>query len=311
MNTKELFLEYAETRKPSMRANLLATLKSVLTYEQAHGTHLLEMGRQEFIDFVNSKGFSDPVSARGFIDPLSSFYKWVNCAKNMQLQNIPQSVSPKELDYITPIKASLSPNYKQICDMIAPFFQPSDGYELYPISAFAWLGIPLQDAVVLPADNVDITAGTVLYHGETLHMVPMMREILAEYAAVSTSTRQRGQLETWSADRIGYFIYRMCPENAVNRGKPFSVQQASATVWRLQTRFLESGADGIQLSYVNVMKSGSLHRVLELELQGVDVHSTKNMEIVKACFPTAKTKTLSDIMLMYDAYKKAFHFLSV
>lgn len=300
------FLQYADTiPTPQVKANALSSYKWISAYEQAHNISLKNMDAQGLIEMLNAQRSATPATLRTYILLLRSFYRWA-VAQGFRTDNPADEISYHDIDYSLGCKIRYYRNYQEVLGMLNRIWTPDDGQASYPICVFAWLGIPIKDAPIVKAQDVDLERGRIKRTDgvDELILSPVMIDVLRRYQAFKGARRDNRitMLRNYGSDN---FLYRLDMQNREKQPERDALVNVSAELTKafraLEDRGLNQG-DRV-LAYSDLVKSGALHQMYLMEYEGEPLKAVidygKTIFKIPAAFP-------GDMKIIYEAYKRAF-----
>lgn len=299
---KERFLsEYDGNRKSGARQ----IFEVVSEYEAACNKDLAQMQKSEICEALKYAQIGTYSTAFGVLSFVRSYVKW--CDDNLVFSGISVDDSMLVVDDID-ISDSIQRLYfrteNELINCLKSVRPLDDGYYDIIVTLFSWLGIPQKQVANIKISDVDLENKTVRFDGAYIQFSDNIKEILALYAKTKTGTREAagGQRVVYRDDSYDTFVRRFSPPKQL--GKKITTSQIEDSVYLLNKAYVEAG-NSPRFTGGNVLASGALRRVYELEQSGVDVFSIKNKDLVVNAY-RVKAK-LYEILWQYKNYKKAFN----
>lgn len=271
--------------------------------ESFYGKDLAEMTVSEFTESSRVLSTGTYKTAADVLLRVKTYVKW--CDENTDLV-INQKLLDLKVDdvdvtqYLS--KTIFRSEDELICEMksVRPF---DDGYYDIIVMVFSWLGIPQKYVTDVKISDVDLEKKLIRFNGAEIPFSDNIMDILALYARTKIGTRvnANGQRVVYRDDSYDTFIRRFSPPKQL--GKKITNSQIEDAVYLLNKAYMETGGSP-RFTAGNVLASGALNRLYDLEQNGVDVFSIKNKDIVADTY-RAKAK-LYEILWLYKNYKKAF-----
>lgn len=300
---KDLFEQYIDTiPSGQMRINAKGMWKWAEPYLAEKGEDLLETAEEDFIGMLSDCRPISPATVRGWILMLRSFFTWCQATGKTD-KNPAAGITYKDIDYSVGMRDVYWPNYLKLLNTLNQVWTPDEGLPVYPVTVFAWVGVPCAAAGILRSQCVDLRNAVIAYEGQGIHLTPEMTDILTRYQAFSSAKRDNHliMLRTYQSDA---FLYRLAIQNRT--ASESSSKPVNATyVLNMASQTLTSRHLCGYLKYRDLAKSGCLHHMYMMECEGYNCESISEYgrEILKtpAAYP-------GDVALIYSAYKKAFDF---
>lgn len=301
--SENLFLQYIDTISATQkRINLNGMYKWLCEYEEQENCSLINMCREQLLAVLQQQAGISLSTIRGNIAALKDFYQWAQSG-GYRADNPATAITYQQIDLAQTVKKKCYRNYTDITTMLSRKWTVDEGKAVYPITIFAWLGIPKADAQHLMPNDVDFVAERIIHPSQGKYCVwtDEMRHSLLQYSSFRSSTRDNDitMLRDYSCKT---FLYRLEAQNTKRQSEPGRLVDISEELGDASRTLRKYGiCDG--LAYAEIAKSGALHRMYLMECAGeseetVMQYGTKPLKI-PAGYP-------GDIKLLYSAYKKAF-----
>ena len=97
----------------------------------------------------------------------------------------------------------------------------------------------------------------------------------------------------------------MRSRTSTQMGRKLEIKAIREMFNRVSRDYVAQGYES-RFAYTNILSSGRLNRLLQMELSGLDVMDSKNAAAVEAVFNG--NKKYRSIKWAYESYKKAFNF---
>ena len=298
---KERFLEECDPIKKGFRP----MFEALGPCESFYRKDLAEMTAGEF--FESSKVLSTGTykTAADVLLRVKTYVKWCgeNCASLVINQKL-LDLKVEDIDTTQYLSKTIFRNEDELIREMKSVRPFDDGYYDVIVVLFSWLGIPQKYAIDVKVNDVDFEKKIVKFNGTEIPFSDNIGDILALYSKTKIGTRvnANGQRIVYRDDSYDTFIRRFSPPKQL--GKKITNSQIEDAVYLLNKAYTEAG-NAPRFTSGNVLASGALKRVYDLEQCGVDVFSVKNKDIVAKAY-RAKAK-LYEILWLYKNYKKAFN----
>lgn len=299
---KDLFEQYIETIEAKQaRINANGMWKWIKEYEATAETPFVLSKPDQLIKMLNSRCSTSPSTIRTYILMMRSFFKWADSCGYCK-DNPAMEISYKDVDYVTGVKETYWPNYSALLNILNTVWTPDDGLPVYPVTAFAWVGVPLKEAGTIEKEQVDIENKYIETERVRLCFDEEIADILLRYDSFSCARRDNNMtmIRTYTSNA---FLYRLAIQNRTTSDTSTN-QVDAANVLAVASKTLTAHNLCKPLKYSELAKSGWLHRMYLMERNGRQLSDIldcgRNGLNTPAAYP-------GDALLMYNAYKKAFN----
>lgn len=295
-----LFLQYIETiNNPIMQRNLRSAYKWIHDYEETHSVEIGHMTKDQLIDMVNAQKSATPNTIRNWLIMLKGFSRW-QTQTGYRTDSPSNGLALDDIDLAGGCSAHYFRTYTELFNMLRRFWKPNEGFQIFPISIFAWIGIPKKEAEELTKDQISVDKQQIIgVNGQRYQLTDIMSNTLNEFEGFAVS--KRGNRITMTRPyNTDLFMCRwdwMSKENLVIRPVDITVTMNAAS------KILKSKQVYNFLTYDNIAKAGALNRMYLAEKEGASENS-----IIASAYPILKSPQgyPGDVKLIYEAYKAAF-----
>ena len=254
--------------------------------------------RELVIDYFNRGNWKDLQAVR---NALAMIERYLNFA---DLENVIVTIKDDDINLADSYRNGLFAKYEDVYHFISKYRSVDDGYNVFPFSIFAWLGVPLREVGNVQKENVDLDNKCMFIESVgTRHLDDVMVSILKRYLATSPHQRENRK---WYVPtfKTGRFLLKMIPKNQENVSLEIEKKDVHNAFTDIR---LLSGQE--QFSYKEIALSGNLYRMYLLECNGLDIYDIKNFPQIKKAFGLDdKThKRHKDLIRQYDVYKQVFN----
>lgn len=185
----------------------------------------------------------------------------------------------------------------------------NEGYPEVVILTMAWLGLDVQAVLSLREQDVDLINRKIFAQDGSVLISWFSDEILdifTEFSRCKSGMRENGNTTYMVVKDLSHdvFLKRFCASDSPKMGTPISLKQARSAVDKVNKQYKNMGFPP-RFTQINIMRSGGLSRVFQLEQNGVNVMHRDNMDIVMQAYGIGKD--YRKIMWQYKFYKKAFN----
>lgn len=305
MFNQEIKERYIASRAESMHNEYRNYFVASEPFEEQFGKDVACFTVEEIDQFLRRYGFCEPHTVRNRVAKLSSYSAWYG-EQFGSADNAFKKYDIVQFPYAELLKPTLTFSANDLVNRILQVYDADSGQSAIAALCLAWLGIDGKTAISLKKEQVDTAAGRIYDATGGLlvsHMPEEIRGMLQAYSKTQSAIRVQNRTFEVYADDRGLFIKRFITANSGKAGKPISVTQLSEWIGELHDRYANLFGDdaAISLNLSNVLRSGGLHRLRELDKANVDVRSNKSADSVCLCLGASK-RSHKDNMLLYDAY---------
>ena len=281
-----------------------AIMEQLGVHEEFLKKDLSEMSVSEVVDAVKNTKIATYNTAASACTLIKNYVKW--CEDASLFDNINTellSIVVDDIDvsgYIGRLFFKNESDFIQALKSARPF---DDGYYDVIVMIFAWLGIEQDLAMRIKITDVDFENKAVFLENKQVSFSDPLKEILELYSKTKIGTRlnKNGPREVYRDDSFDWFIRKFSPRSQL--GKELTKSQVKSLIHDMNQIYVDLGNEP-KFTVGNVLASGAMSRVLQLEQSGVDVFSPKNRAIVVSNHGlNAKPY---EITWMYKNYKRAF-----
>ena len=300
---KERFLREYTSTKNKAGTSVHFMFDSIGVYESEMQMDISTMSVKDAIKAISHVNIGTYRTATTVATDLKAYVKW--CARHSVFSNVCTELLSIKVDNI-----DISGNLSKILfndedDLVSclkstrPF---DDGYYDVVVAVFLWLGISQSQMMNIKIDDVDLDNCRIRVENVFIPMSRKLSEILSLYSKTKSGTRmnKNGPRVVYRDDSYDLFIRRFSPPSQL--GKRLTKSQIEDAIYLLNKAYVELGNEP-KLTSGNILSSGALCRVRELEDSGVDVLSVKNKDAIISAFRIPAKP--HEITWLYKNYKKA------
>lgn len=218
-----------------------------------------------------------------------------------------ESVTAYQVDLTEGIKRKVIPSISDMYQRIRLISSPESGECLYPALTFAWMGIPLKDALKIRKDQVDLEAGIIRCNIPLTYetMNAEMRSVLKAYYNAEPQILNNNQRVIPDRDERGEFIFKMLSGRREDRGSKIQKNYISKRIPKIKEKYNEHHIIPMEMEYSDFIRSGRFARMYELECEGVDWNDQNNQKFMLKLYASERIEP-NYLRYNYEAYKKAF-----
>lgn len=272
---------------------------SMEKFEQQVGRDFTDDPQGMMGAFVDFYGYTSVVSLNNHLRYIKYYLR--RCGVSDAAQN----VHGRDFDLTAPMRRAFVDSLDEVYRRNGLVFSPDNGEAIYPLSSFAWMGLSLSKARLLPESDVDLNNRTIVT-AEPLTFSEMpneMVDVLLRYQKAEISHKGNGQIKI--ADRVGPFIYKTSSAGSQSAGKPLAIGTATSFFTRVQEKYNEHHVLQINTTYQDIVTSGRYYKIRLAELAGIDISSPSADKLLQQSFNTSRIEP-GYIRHNYQMYKKAF-----
>lgn len=307
---KERFLEHEKLSKSMHTGAIFSVFEKLSSAEEKIGKDIFQMSENEFVSAINELWYTEYGTIAVVVSDLRKYAQW--CVSTGVFDTEPGyivSTTPSDVDPTAAISRTF---FRDEADFLATLSQLRDmsgGFSEVAMALLAWCGITAKEAYDLKDECVDLEAGVIRSNSGNIlvsYIAPDIKEVLLQYRNTAEAPRSNGRSTymVYRDNSADTFIRRFYTKNSAAKGTPVSYNQLTKALSNL-TKQAESLGLSKQFTQLNLSRSGYLHRILELEQEGLDLSSYEGKRTV--C-DLARGTDIYAILWQYRYYKKAFNF---
>lgn len=301
---KEQFLaEYDGNRVIGARPNL----ELISVYEELFQKDLAEMSFNEAVEAISGLNIGTYKTAAGVQSFIRSYVKW--CEQFNKFKNINLELCSINADDIDCSKRLCELVFKSEDELIKELGSVRPFDEGYPESIavlLTWIGVKQSEISSIKISDVNLEKRWVYIRDRDLFasFSEKIADIFRVYEKTKVGYRSAGgdSRPVFRDDSHDGYVKKYFPKG--KSGDPFTSVQIKHIVHHLNSIYVDNG-NPPKFTGSNILMSGALYRVWELEQRGIDVFSIKNKKMVSNAF-IAKAN-LYEILWLYKNYKRAFN----
>lgn len=300
---KERFL--ADLSAGKNEKSYRAKFEAIGLYEDSVCKDLAELSVADTIKAMQNVRIGTYKSAFSLISQIRSYVDW--CFNNHIFNDVNMdllSLTVDDVDISESMKKMLFRTDDEFIRELRSARTFNDGYFDVIVMVFSWLGISQDQAMEVKINDVDFESMMVHLPDRDIHFSEKLGEILWIYSKTKHSTRLNGNgpRAVYRDDSYDLFVRKFSAPKQL--GKKLTKSQLQAALHDLNEIYADLGNEP-RFTSGNVLTSGALSRVFELEQSGVDVFLMKNKNAVLDAF-VVKAK-LYEVLWLYNNYKRAFN----
>ena len=301
---KEQFLaEYDGNRVISARPNL----ELISEYEERLQKDLAEMSFDEVVESVSGLNIGTYKTAAGIQSFIRSYVKWCDQFHKFKKVNLDLcSISADDIDCSKRIRELFFQSEDELIKELSSVRPFDEGYPETIATLLTWIGVKQSDIASIKISNVNLEKQWVYVPDRNLFVSfsDKIADIFRIYEKTKVGYRSSGgdSRPVFRDDSHDRYVRKYLPKG--KSSDPFTSVQIKHITHHLNTVYVERD-NPPKFTGSNVLMSGALYRVWQLEQSGVDVFAMKNKKMVVNAF-VAKAN-LYEILWLYRNYKKAFN----
>lgn len=171
----------------------------------------------------------------------------------------------------------------------------TEGFAIWPIIVFGWLGLTLQECCKLRNEDVDLKEKTICVDGRKIHIeTDTQWKILAAYAHTTEGLRTQNRTFTVGLVDQGFFLKVTRTKNSKKVLEPLDKKKLYQTFDQYAKKCIEEQNRDPVLTFSTIAKMGSYHQLWIQDKQiGRDLNTMSTREIqvifhIKGVTPTRK-----------------------
>lgn len=303
LEIKERFLaEYDGNRKLSARP----ILELIGKHEEFLQKDLAEMSFDEAIDAIKNLDIGTYSTAFGVKTFIKSYVEWCNGLSLFKDINL--GLCTIDVDDIDCSKRLGELAFKTEDELIKELgsVRPFDeGYPENIVTLLTWIGVKQNEIAAIRTSDVNLEKQWVYIRDRDIFasFSDKIADIFRIYEKTKVGSRSAGgdSRPVFRDDSHDVYVRKYLPKG--KSSDPLTSVQIKHIVHHLNSIYVDNG-NPPRFTGSNILLSGALYRVWELEQRGVDVFSIKNKKMVSNAF-VAKAN-LYEILWLYKNYKRAF-----
>ena len=303
---KEQFLEEF-TANGRRETSCKATIDDVGVFEEVVQKDYAQMTMEEAFCALSYVRMSRHGSVVTVLSLLKNYVIW--CEKNRVFSEINSelvNIKANDVDISKTLRRLLFKSEDEFIRELRSTRSFDDGYFDVVVMVFAWLGIGLDEIHSIKISDVNFEERTISVDNghRVVSFSEKLGDILLQFSKTKSSTRMTrfGLRDVYRDDSYDMFVRKFCAKQQL--GKGLTKSQIKSAIHDLNQVYIEQGNEP-RFTTGNVIQSGALFRVFQLESSGVDVFSIKNKELVRSAYRVIDD--LSEITWTYRNYKRAFN----
>lgn len=259
---------------------------------------ITKITRELVIDYFNQGNWKDLQAVRNALAIIGRYLQFAH------LDDVVTGIQDEDINLVDNYREGLFARYEDVYRFISRYRSVDEGYNIFPFSIFAWMGVPFNAMGNVRKEDIDLDNKRIFIAGiGTRQLEDIMVSILRRYLKAETHQRENRKwyTPTFKEDR---FLLKMIPKNQANVNLEIDrkdVHNAFTDIRQLSNHH--------KFSYKEIALSGNLHRMYLLECNGIDVYCIKNFPEIKSVFGLEEKthKRHKDLIRQYDIYKQVFN----
>lgn len=301
---KDRFLdEYDGNRKLGARS----ILEKIGEHEEFLQKDLAEMSFDEVINAIKSLDIGTYSTAFGVKTFIKSYVEW--CDRSTSFKNINLelcSIDVDDVDCSRRLSQLVFKNEDELIKELGSVRPFDEGYPETIATLLTWIGVKQSEIASIRMSDVNLEKQWVYVPDRDLFakFSEKIADIFRVYEKTKIGYRASGgdSRPVFRDDSYDRFVRKYLPKG--KSSDPYTSVQIKHITHHLNTIYVEQG-NPPKFTGSNVLMSGALYRVWQLEQRGVDIFSIKNKKEVANAFVVKAN--LYEILWLYKNYKKAFN----
>lgn len=308
MYNEEQKLQYLETiESESSRKYASNTLQRFEQAEESVGLDIAEWDVGKIYSTIESMYIFDFGTMKQYLSILSGYIKYVRSRGSNNRGDFIPKLDISCIDISQNIRDIIIRSPFDLQNELRKAIDPSQGYYIVAAACFAWLGIDIRTMPLIKDTAVDFTLREIVDANCDIDIRGIdsaILGILREYWETEEAIRWHHAACRVYPLNNGKFLHLMVGENSKKDIGPVKVRSIQMEFTSICKAYEKNTGEQSPLSYSNLLRSGGLYRIYQLEKSGVDVFSGKSDDILAKTY-AAPGKTF-DIRSLYRQYKRAF-----
>ena len=310
MYNEEQKLRFLDTvESASSRKAITSMFNRFEEYEAALYKDIAEWRIDQIYSAIESMYIFDFGTIKQYLSTLTLYKRYVDGIHNNS--NISVVLSPKldasNIDITHNIRKVLIKDPMALKEEVEKTRDPSQGYYICAAVCLAWLGIDSKTMPNIKDSSVDFQNRSIIDEecNVSIKNIPSsIMDILRQYWETDEAIRWHHAPCRVYPIYNGKFLHVMSGINSQKESAPIkytSIRNEFANIAK-EAKVCDDVPS--RLEYPNVLRSGGLYRLHQLEHAGIDIFSGKNDNLLQATY--AAPGKLFDIRSLYRQYKRAF-----
>lgn len=313
MYNQEIKGRFLATRYPNARDNgaKIALFNRIASTEESLCKDAAEFSESDARIAMSESGIIERTTLQTFKSMMRVYTSW--CSSERIFPVVTDHIAktdPSPKDVAAQVSSTLFKDEEDLfrsMKKVRPFLD--EGRLDIVIVAMAWIGIEKAKVLEVLDSEVDLEGRVFRDHdGRTLAAgySDEIAEVFRQYVRCDEAIRRTGTGErVVCKDRsLPFFLKNFYKKGSAKMGTPMKSRAVSSFVEDINVEYTEKGYKG-RFTYGNILLSGRLNRLFQLEESGVCVEDPENAGIVEAVF--SGSKRYVNIMPVYASYKRAFN----
>lgn len=282
--------------------------------EFATKSDLSRFDRNQVIEVINTFESIDLNALKSYVAAVYDYQSWYY---DTQKESMPSTIAynqkkitREDLDFITPIKKSIYPSFGSLMEELRLGVEFDQGHYVVPLVCMAWLGIDINESVLVPKSGVDFEMACIFDEQGKCLVENIPQDVLdVMYVYANTRVGKKGNATVYPFEN-GKFLRLMEPLGTNKTPEPFNRDDAKGQIYYAKKQINQKLKERVppeesRLTYLSIQRSGQFDRLRRLELSGIDLNSSANENLIRKVYGP-KNKTY-DVIYIYQQYKKAFN----
>lgn len=290
------------------RTGCRSMFDTIGVYEESLGKDLAEMTKDEVICATRLMVVGAYKTAVSIQSKIKDYVKW--CTQNQVFTNVNLDLIGFKIDDVDASAYLAKTIFKDEDELIRELQTVrrfDEGFTEGIILILAWLGIEQKDVLSIKTHDVDLARREINYrkYDKTIVFSEKICDVLRIYEKTKEGSRPAGgsSRPVYRDDSFNTYVRKYCPRGQLGV-KPLEATNLRKMVNDVNKLYTAQGKES-RLWNGNIIASGALYRLKNLEDNGVDVFSTKNRVDVVQAF--AIDADMYEISWLYKSYKRAFN----
>lgn len=298
MYNEEQKLKFLETiESESSRKYIVGMFNRFEKHETASDKDFATWSADEIYSMICDLYILDFGTIKQYLSSLTNYRDYIGA-------NLEQ-LNAQDIDLTPAIQQALVPSTAVLKNEMNKILDPSQGNYMRAAICFAWLGIDAHVMPLIKSTSIDFEAHIIHDSECGLHIIDVDDNIiqaLKEYSEVKEAIRGNGRAYPLYNGRV---IRLMAGANSSKVPEVIKVASIYTEFSTLKKKYEDKFHRQTPLEYANVLRSGGLSRLYQLEKDGIDIFDGKNDELLQSTY--AAPGKLFDIRSLYRQYKRAFN----
>lgn len=311
MYNEEQKLHFLNTiESESSRKAITSMFNRFEEYEDELRQDIAEWHIDQIYNTIEGMYIFDFGTIKQYLSTLTSYKRYVASIHNSNNRNdliVLPKLDASNVDITQNIRRVFIKSPSMLKSEIEKTIDPSQGYYVCAAACFAWLGIDTKTMPHIKDSAVDFHNKSIVdeeYNIAIYNIPEEIIDVLRQYWEADEAIRWHHAPCRVYPIYNGKFLHVMSGANSKKQSAPIKYTSIRNDFAKMAQMAKTSENTPSRLEYPNILRSGGMYRLYQLEKEGIDIFAGKNDELLQTTY-SAPGK-LFDIRSLYRQYKRAF-----